>query len=122
MLNFRKIIYYCISISAILFVACDGPFQPFIDSVGKELNPINAGDTYIYEVYSEHSATYAGISRVEWTYLPDTIINNVKMYPQARYAYDLFGNFAWYLLTYHAQDDFGFYNYQSNPNDQYPMP
>ncbi|MEO0075483.1 MAG: hypothetical protein ABIK31_05165 [candidate division WOR-3 bacterium] len=117
----KNIYFWCI-ILTILTIACDGPFQPFVASVGKELNPINAGDIYIYDVYSVNSSSYAGVSKVEWIYDEDTIIDGVVMYPQHRYAYNQSGGFVWYLQTYHAQDDFGFYNYQTYPHDEYPIP
>lgn len=117
-----KNIYSWFIITTMLTIACDGPFHPFVESVGKELNPLNPGDIYIYDVYSVNSSAYAGVSKVHWINYQDTIIDNIAMCQQDRYGYDQFGNFLWYTIIYQAQDDFGFYNYQSNPDDDYPLP
>jgi hypothetical protein len=106
----------------IIGLSCDGPFNPFADSVGKELNPITTGDRYIYSVQSQNSSTYDSVTRLEYTYLADTLINNVKMHPQSRLAYRADSTIKWTLVTYYAHDDFGFYNYLSTPNLSYPIP
>ncbi|MBS4015113.1 MAG: hypothetical protein KGZ86_01565 [Candidatus Latescibacteria bacterium] len=112
----------CLLILIIIGRSCDGPFNPFADSVGKELNPIQAGDCFVYSVQNQNSSTYDSVAWLEYTYLSDTVINNVKMYPRTRLAYYADSTVKWALTTYHAQDDFGFYNYLSTPNLQYPIP
>jgi hypothetical protein len=107
---------------AVAILTCDGPFNPFAESVGRELNPINIGDKYIYSVENQNGTIYDSVIRFECTYLADTVINDVKMYPQVQVAYYADSTIKWTITAYDAQDDFGFYHYLSESNLDYPIP
>jgi len=114
--------YICFIILLIIFVGCDGPFNPFGDSAGKEVFPINIGDTWTYAVQSQNSSTYQDVARVEYTYIQDTIINDVKMTIQNRKAYYSDSTVKWTTNVYHVQDDFGFNSFLSTPTLKQPVP
>jgi hypothetical protein len=116
----KKYIYFMISV--IIFVGCDGPFNPFGDSAGKEVFPINIGDTWTYAVQSQNSTTYQDIARIAYIYIQDTTMNDVKMTIQNRIAYYTDSTIKWTVTVYHVQDDFGFYSYLSPPTLEQPVP
>ncbi len=106
----------------IIFIGCDGPFNPFGDSAGKEVFPISIGDTWTYSVQSQNSSTYQDVARVEYTYIQDTTINDVKMTIQNRIAYYSDSTIKWTVTVYYVQDDFGFYSFLSIPTLEQPVP
>ncbi|MEO0234095.1 MAG: hypothetical protein ABIN39_01870 [candidate division WOR-3 bacterium] len=120
----KRIIIFFPIILALFLLSCSGPYNPFSDSAGKEVMPVDPKKIYIYSVINNGTNTYYNVSKLEYFYNENQIEIDTgdKLWVLNKYAYDQNGYLLWYYDNiYYSINDFGFFSYGTSLFTDYPI-